>query len=79
MEIEFPFPRLGLNKNWAKSKQPQETSPDLQNVRPYDVQDNRVRGGQRPGLVKVMEYEGDAPDRPILALTQITTTSYEID
>ena len=50
--IEFLFPLGGLHKGSALEAQPARTSPHLKNVRPYDVLETRVRGGQRPGLAK---------------------------
>jgi len=49
MNIELPFPFLGLNTGEAVDKQPLYTSGHLNNVRPYDVMEIRKRGGQRPG------------------------------
>jgi hypothetical protein len=48
MVIVFPFG--GIHKGGLPSSQPQDTSPDMQNVRPF--YQGRLRGGQRPGLVK---------------------------
>ena len=50
--LEFPFPYKGKNENWPASRQPPLTSPNLSNVRVYDVLKNRARGGQRPGTAK---------------------------
>lgn len=44
------FPLLGINKGVAASKQLYATSFLMDNVRLYDVLNNRARGGQRPGL-----------------------------
>ncbi len=48
MEILFPF--RGLHKGILGSKQPIDTARSMRNVRPY--KDGRLRGGQRPGMVK---------------------------
>ncbi len=50
--LEIPFPLLGLNENWAFGRQPEGTTPDAQNVVPFDPIDSRVRGGQRWGTSK---------------------------
>ena len=50
--MRIPFPYKGIDKGRATSEQPELTAPDLKNVRPYGVLDNRMRGGQRPGLDK---------------------------
>jgi hypothetical protein len=71
--IEFFFPLKGKDENWAASSQPQLTSPSLNNVRPYDVLENRARGGQRPGLAKryTQQIGGDA--FPVVAICKVTT------
>ncbi len=72
--IELPFPLQGKNENYAASKQPPQTSPDLNNVRPYDVSDTRARGGQRPGLEKW--GDGDqigAAEQPVVAICVVHT------
>ena len=50
--LDIPFPSEGIDKGQNTSKQSPTTSPDMNNVRLYDVLDNRARGGQRPGLDK---------------------------
>lgn len=51
-KILFQFPLKGKDVNWAFRNQPTLTSPDLENVRPQDVYDKRIRGGQRPAVRK---------------------------
>ena len=46
------FPIRGISKSRVPEDQPKATSPDMNNVRPFDVLDERIRGGQRPGMVK---------------------------
>lgn len=48
MSLHFPF--KGLHKGGPAGAQPEQTSPQLQNVRPY--WQGRLRGGQRPGTAK---------------------------
>lgn len=52
VEISFPF--KGLDQNWAHRRQPKGSTPDALNVRPYDVYDHRLRGGQRGGHAKYL-------------------------
>ena len=84
-DVRIPFPLKGKDENWAASGQPPLTSPDLQNVRPRDIQDKRSRGGQRPGMRKVMywwDYPGEGADlglpysSPIIGLAQVTAVYY---
>lgn len=75
MELRFPF--KGYHKGAAASTQPPNTSPDLQNVRPFDTLDNRGRGGQRPGLDKwstVLLSNSDDPFA-IVEMVQVTVVS----
>lgn len=78
MEVTFQFPRNGLDENWAVSNQPSLTSVDLLNVRPYDVQDTRCRGGQRPGLIKwgAGNQIGGAAS-PVIAVCSVTYMELE--
>lgn len=74
MRLNFPF--KGLHSGLPAEDQPLATSPKLMNVRPTDVDEDRVRGGQRPGLVKAYTTQiGGA--HPVVALAQITTTYIE--
>ena len=72
MGIVFQFPRNGLDENWAVSNQPNLSSVDLLNVRPYDVQDTRSRGGQRPGLDKWADGDDIGGGTPIVALLSVS-------
>jgi len=84
-DVRISFPLKGKDENWAASGQPPLTSPDLQNVRPRDIQDKRSRGGQRPGVRKIMywwDYPGSGADlglpypSPIVGLAQVTAVYY---
>ena len=72
-QVQFQFPINGIDRNWAASGQPNLTTYDCMNVRPYDVIANRSRGGQRPGLDKWGNGDqiGGATS-PIVALCSIT-------
>jgi len=73
-DLNVPFPFQGLSTNWAYEVQPPLTSRLLLNVRPYDVQENKCRGGQRPGLKKAYSTQVSGAAHPIVALSQLTTT-----
>lgn len=73
--MELLFPYRGLHLGFPTSKQPQGTSPDLNNVRLYDVLDNRIRGGQRPALnQKYTQRIGGVP-YPVIAMCSVTVVS----
>jgi hypothetical protein len=73
-KMKLPFPLKGIFKGRAASEQPQATSPDMNNMRLYDVIDNRARGGQRPGLNKWGDGDqiGGAAN-PIVWIGSVTT------
>jgi len=50
--IDLAFPVKGLDEAWAYGRQPPGTTPDCLNVRAADPLEDRLRGGQRPGLSK---------------------------
>lgn len=71
--INLPFPIKGLHTGFAAGVQPPQTAVDLKNVRPYDTFDNRLRGGQRPGLVKWGEADQiSGRTQPIVAMVAVT-------
>lgn len=72
MKLRFPYE--GVDKGRALCEQPEMTSPDMNNIRPYDVLDNRMRGGQRPGLDKW--GNGDqvgAAEQPVVAMCTVSS------
>ena len=52
--INLDFPFNGLNETEAKRRQPQGTTPDCLNVRPFDGIAQQRRGSQRGGLSKYL-------------------------
>ncbi len=50
--INLPYPRLGLNDNYAHTDQPPLTTRDAENERVVDPSTNRERGAQRAGHSK---------------------------
>jgi len=74
--MELPFPYQGLHTGLAAEKQPPATSPQLSNVRAFDVEEGRARGGQRPGFVKAYTTQIGV-DYPVLHVSTITTTYIE--
>jgi len=79
MKIDFPV--LGLHRGLASEAQPQATSFDLLNVKPEDTTSDRLRGGQRGGLVKA--YSTQIPTQtppnyhPVLQICSVVTTYIE--
>ena len=71
--MRIPFPVNGLVEAVAAQDQKVGGSFNIQNVRPFDISDERIRGGQRPGtsLAYTTRIVGDFP---VIAMTSITTT-----
>ena len=74
--MKIRFPHNGVDRGRALCEQPENTSPDMNNVRPYDVLNNRMRGGQRPGLDKW--GNGDqvgAAEQPVVAMCIVNSVA----
>lgn len=71
--LNVDFPTQGLNEGLPSKDQQVKTSFLLQNVRPFDVTAERIRGGQRPGTVKAYTTR-IAGDFPVINMTSIITT-----
>ncbi len=74
MNLQFPI--QGLHEGVAVKDQPPSTSPSLRNVRSFDTEEERVRGGQRPALVKAYTTRV-VGDNPVILIGEIATTYVE--
>ena len=52
-EVELQFPIGGVVEGSSHSNQPPTTTWDCKNVKPFDVEEDRARGGRREGISKV--------------------------
>ncbi len=71
----FGFPISGIDKGRAVPEEDLSTTPDCNNVRPYDTLDKRARGGQRPALDKAYSQLIGGQNAPIVAITQVTVVT----
>jgi hypothetical protein len=71
-EIKLSFPTIGKVTNYALSQQPPNSAALLNNVRPYDVSKERVRGGQRPGIAHWGNGDELGGIGPVVAITSVT-------
>ena len=71
MEIFLPI--KGIHKGTPVDKTPNLFSGDMENVRPRDVLENRLRIGQRPGLDKRFSQQISGTASPIVQLLTVTT------
>ena len=72
--MELLPPIKGLFQGSLTGHAPDLTSEYMNNVRPVDVQENRVRIGQRPGLNKWGNgTQVGAAEQPIVAMTFVNS------
>jgi len=69
---EFQFPYRGLYRGGSYRRQPADTTPYCDNVRPFGNEDGRFRGGQRPGLAKAFNSQL-ASGAPVLRMLAVNT------
>ena len=72
--MKIPFPINGLDEGSASCEQPSKTSFSLQNVRPFDITSEKVRGGQRPATAKAYTTQVSGAAHPVLDMVAIVTT-----
>jgi hypothetical protein len=70
---KLPLPIKGLNKGITVSVTPSEYSTNMNNVRPRDVLEGRIRLGQRPGLAKWSTDQVGATEQPVVALCSVSS------
>lgn len=69
----FDLPIAGYSESLPVDKEQPLTSGYMDNVRPLDVSEKRLRIGQRPGLDKVFAQQVGASASPIVFITQVGT------
>ena len=71
----FGFPISGIDKGRAVPEEDLATSPDLNNVRPFDTLEKRAQGGQRPAFIKKYSQQIGGEVAPIVAITSVTVVN----
>lgn len=71
--MRVPFPIQGLDTGRATTEQPLQSSFSLQNVRAFDVTDERIRGGQRPGT-KLAYSTRVVGNFAVIRMVEVTST-----
>lgn len=75
MSVNVPLPIKGINRGLPAASSPAEYSSYMNNVRPTDVLEGKLRLGQRPGLSKWSTTQiGDA-DNPIVDIGSVSTVA----
>jgi len=75
-EILFPLPLKGYNAGSNINTQPVNTTGDMNNVRPFDSLERKLRLGQRPGMAKVYDEQIASAASPIIAIGSISVVDY---
>jgi hypothetical protein len=72
---KLPLPIKGLNRGLTVAIVPAEYSTNMNNVRPRDVLESKIRLGQRPGLAKWSATQVGDADNPIVAIASVSSIS----
>ena len=80
--IDLPFPMKGIDDGWGFGRQPTGTTPDAENVVPFDPIGTRARGGQRWGISKYFpsQHNGSAALQKMLSVATASsrTATYTV-
>lgn len=72
--MELPAPIKGKNTSAPLDKVPPLMCPDMNNMRPIDAQEKKLRLGQRPGLDKLFAQRiGGNPNLAVCCICSVTT------
>ena len=69
----WPLPLKGVSYAAPLDKENPANSSYMNNVRPFDVLERRIRIGQRPGLDKLYSQQIGGESSPIVQLLTVTT------
>ena len=72
---EFALPLQGFSSGFPVDKQQTMTSGHINNCRPIDVLEKRLRIGQRPGFEKLYAQQIAGVAGPIVAVCSVTVAS----
>ena len=72
-KIEIPSPVQGILKGFSPDKPMQNYSEYMNNCRPQDVLEKRIRIGQRPGLDKWSTTQIGGSEQPIVAICIVSS------
>uniref|UniRef100_A0A6M3J059 Uncharacterized protein n=1 Tax=viral metagenome TaxID=1070528 RepID=A0A6M3J059_9ZZZZ len=65
---EWPLPVFGVSRIITVEKEPAKYSGYMNNIRPTDVLESKIRLGQRPGLDKWSSTQIGSAENPVVAL-----------
>ena len=70
--FEFSIPIKGYSEGTSLNNQPTGTTCYMQNCRPVDVLESKIKLGQRPGLKKAYSQQIGGGANPIVWLGSVT-------
>jgi hypothetical protein len=70
---ELLFPMKGKHVGLPSDKQPGQTSPVMNNMRPLNPKTGRFTGAQRPPLSKRYTQQIASADFPVIAICSVST------
>ena len=70
--MKLGLPYQGINKGMGVVDTPSTYSASMNNVRPRDVLEGRLRLGQRPGLAKWSTDQIGGAEQPVVAIISIS-------
>ena len=71
--VKLPLPIRGVHKGITVAVTPSEYTTSMNNVRPRDVQEQRIRLGQRPGLAKWSTDQVGGADQPVVDMISVSS------
>lgn len=71
-QLKLPFPLKGVTENSAYSRVPEGFALDALNVVGFDVSEERLRGGKRPGTARAIAEPVHLAGVPVQRLGQVT-------
>lgn len=73
MTNELPLPIKGVFRGFSVDKVPSEFSDDMNNIRPVDSLEKRLRLGKRPGLKKWSTTQIGAAEQPVVSICIVSS------
>lgn len=70
---EWPLPLLGISRIVSVEKESPSYSGYMNNVRPTDVLENKIRICQRPGLDKWSDVQIGSAEQPVVAFCIVSS------
>jgi len=71
--LELPLPIRGVFRGFSVDKVPAEFSDDMNNVRPIDSLEKRLRLGKRPGLKKWSATQIGSAENPVVSICVVSS------